>query len=225
MAIAPEIAKLVSEIIGVPRSTAETIVRRLGEDGLIPRGTRGRRPADLSSKDFARMLIALMSIADGIDGSAARVVQAVERISRLECGGSLKMALSDSIYDLDHPTLVVRRGSFLDQVTHLLERCADPDTASTLKSLVGSVGLTFVKASAFGWLELSEAEAEFPEGQIQYMPFIGDARRVIFGNADPTALRGMTREARLSIDALAELASIAISTTAQAKSAGNDTRQ
>ncbi len=132
MVIATEITKSVSDITGFPQSTVDTVLRRLGEADLIPRGTRGRRPADLRSKDLARMLIALMSVADGIDGSAARVVQAVERISRLECGGSLKMALSDSFYDLEHPTLVVRRGSFLDQVTHLLERCADPDTASSL---------------------------------------------------------------------------------------------
>ncbi len=222
MTTVPEMAKAVSEVTGFPQSTVETTVRRLGEAGLVPRGTRGRRPPDVSSENLARMLIALMSVADVIDGSAARVVQAVELISRLECGGSLKMALSDSFYDLEHPTLVVRRGSFLDQVTHLLERCADPDTASTLKSLVGSVGLTFGKAGALGWLELGGAEAEFPEGQIQYMPFIGNVRRVIFGSADPETLSGMTREARLSIDALTELAQLAFPGSATSEPAGDN---
>lgn len=222
MAIATKISKSVSDITGFPQSTVETTVRRLGEADLIARGTRGRRPPDVSSENLARILIALMTVADGIDGSTARVVQAVERTSGLKCDGSLKMTLSDSIYELEHPTLVVRRGSFLGQVTHLLKHCADRDAASTLKSLVRSIGLTFGKAGVLGWLELSQAEAEFREGQIQYMPSMGDMRRVIFGNADPENLSGMTREARLSIGALTELAQLALPDSATSGPAGDD---
>ena len=77
MAIAPHIARQVSDIAGIPQSTVETIPRRLGEAGLVPRGTRGRRPSDIRAEDLARILIAVLSVADGIEGSAARCGQAV----------------------------------------------------------------------------------------------------------------------------------------------------
>lgn len=215
MATAPEIMKSVSKVTGVPQSTVRTIVRRLGESGLVPRGTRGRQPSDVSSEDIARILLGVMSVTDGIAGTSARVVQAVEQIGSLECRGSLRMALTDAIYALDHPILVVRQGSFLDQLTHLIECCAGPDTTSDLLALVGSVGLTFGRGGTHGWTELRNAEAEFPEGDLRFGPSIGDLRRVNFGDADPATLGGMTREVRLSIDALAELASIALPCSAR----------
>lgn len=202
----PETVGILAECLGVPRSMVETTSRRLGEADLITRGTRGRSAAQVRPKDLAQALIGVLSVGDGIEGVAARVVQSVNRIGGLRCNGSLKMALDDSLHALKHPTLVVRQGSFLDQLTHLLKLCSEPETSSTAMKLVCSVGVTFSGVKTLGWIELGEAEAEFPQGELRYMPSVGDGRRVVFGNVETATLSGMTREARIDIETLARVA-------------------
>ncbi len=146
MTTVPEMAKAVSEVTDIPLSVVETIVRRLGESGRIPRGTRGRRPPDASSKDLAQTLIGVMGVADGIYGTSARVVQAVEQIGNLSCTGVREVLIGDDAEGLHSE----RDNTFLDEITNLIEVCSDPAGAQRALRLVRAVGLTFTGETTHG---------------------------------------------------------------------------
>ena len=207
MAIATKITRPVSEITGIPQSTVDTIVRRLGEAGRVPRGSRGRRPADLGSEDFAHILLGVFCVADGIGGSATRVAQEVDWVGRLKCGGSLEWTPED---DLSIATLVVPGGSFLDQIAYLFDQCADPNTAPVFEEIVLAVGLSRSEAQTVGWVDVTGDGEVMKGGAVHCTITLGGVQRVFFGDIDPMSLRGMIREARMRIGTLAALARLAL---------------
>ncbi len=76
MVSAAHIIPSIGRITGIQRSTVATVTRRLGEAGRIPRGSRGRAASEFGGSDVAHILIGLMSVADGYEGTVARVVEA-----------------------------------------------------------------------------------------------------------------------------------------------------
>ena len=221
MAIATEITTSLSAILGIPQSTLATLVRRLGESGLIPRGTRGRRPTDIRANDLAHILIAVLNVCDAIEGTSARVVQAVRQIGHLESGGSLQWARGDSAEEFRSATLVVPGGSFLDQITHLIDQCADSNTAPMFEQIVLAVGLSRSEAQTVGWMDVIGEGEVIQGGAVHYTITIGGVRRVFFGDIDPLSLSGMIREARLSTSTLVRLASVAFPGKATSRLAGD----
>lgn len=206
MATTPEIVREVSRIMSIPQPTVETTARRLGEGDLIPRGSRGRAAPQIDAVHVARLLTGVMSITDGIKGTVARVVQAVDRIGRSHCHGTLKWSETDDFTDA---LVLVPGGSFIEQVTHLIQQCADPNIAERFKLSVNAVGVTFGGEFPLGWVEVSgHGELLLDRLALKCIPELGNGRRVIFGSYEPSTMPGMIREARLSIDALAELAQL-----------------
>ena len=219
MTTVPEMAKAVSEVTDIPLSTVETIVRRLGESGRIPRGTRGRRPPDASSKDLAQTLIAVMGVADGIYGTSARVVQAVEQIGNLSCTAVREVPIADDAEGLDSE----RENTFLDEITNLIEECSDPVGAQQALRLVRAVGLTFTGETTHGWTEVTaEAESHLGKYAHLYVRGSGGGLRLIFGCDARGRMPGMTREVRVSIDSLVELAKITFPSSATSEPAGDN---
>lgn len=202
MATSQAIADEISRIGGVPPSTIRTIARRLGEASLLPRGGRGKPPQELSARDCARLIIGTMRIADGIDGAAARVDQLVSEVERLRGRGKVSIAESDTSESLEAAVQVVGPGSFVDQVALLIRRfCTEEKT--WLRQAVVAVGLTTGANRLWGWIELGPGEILQEDG-----PQLSQASgsiRVIFGRHD-FEHRGLTREVRITADALCEIA-------------------
>ena len=103
MVSAPHIIPFIGRIMGIQRSTVTTVTRRLGEAGRIPRGSRGRAASEFGGSDVAHILIGLMSVADGYEGTVARVVEAVDHLAALNCRGHLNRAKDDSLEELKNP--------------------------------------------------------------------------------------------------------------------------
>jgi len=201
VATAQVIADEISRIGGIPPSTVRTIARRLGEASLLPRGGRGKPPQELSARDCARLIVGTMRIIDGIDGAAARVDQLVHDVESLRCQGKVSVAENDTVT----PIAVVEPGSFVGQLASLIKRlCTDEQTR--LRQLVAAVGFTTGPNRLWGWVELRPPDWAFLhyEDGAQLRPAYGSTR-VIFGKHD-FDYSGLTREARITSEALCELA-------------------
>ena len=199
MATAQGIADHISRIGGIPASTIRTIARRLGEASLLPRGGRGKPPQDLSARDCARLIVGTMRIADGINGAAARVDQLVNDVERLRGRGKVSLGT-----DFDTPEMpIVEPGSFVDQLASLIRRLLT-DERALLTSGVSAVGLSSGPAGLWGWVELRGAGSPSFKDRPQVSQASGKIR-VIFGPRD-FDLRGLTREVRITSEALCEIA-------------------
>ncbi len=200
MATAQVIADEISRIGGIPPSTVRTIARRLGEASLLPRGGRGKPPQELSARDCARLIVGTMRIVDGIDGAAARVDQLVNDVERLRGRGKVSLGTGD--FDIPEMS-IVEPGSFVDQLASLIRRLCT-DEKALLTSGVSAVGLTSGSPGLWGWVELrGHGVPSFEDG-----PQLSQASgkiRVIFGRRDFDP-RGLTREVRITSEALGEIA-------------------
>ena len=72
------LGETLAQVLGVPRSTAATLVRELREAGLITKTGRGVTGAKMGTKDAANLLIAMAGTTAIMDGVAT-----VQRHSRL----------------------------------------------------------------------------------------------------------------------------------------------
>jgi hypothetical protein len=72
MAAVAEVCQTISEVASVPRRTVDHLARRLGEAELLPRGPRGRNAPHFEGIHIARLLVGVMTIANGIDYTSAR---------------------------------------------------------------------------------------------------------------------------------------------------------
>ena len=201
MVSAPHIIPSIGRIMGIQRSTVETVTRRLGEAGRIPRGSRGRAAPEFGARDMAQVLIGLMSVADGYEGIVTRVVGAVDHIGTLKCTGRLSRAEGDTSEELDNALVVVRDGSFLDQLKYMLNECRDDRTAARFTLLVSAIGLTFHREGNYAWLEVTGGESVDSIA----LQSAGYGQRAIFGVCPDAKSAGMIREVRLSINSLIEL--------------------
>ncbi len=202
MVSAPHIIPSIGRIMGIQRSTVETVTRRLGEAGRIPRGSRGHAAPEFGARDMAQVLIGLMSVADGYEGIVTRVVGAVDRLAALNCSGRLIIADGDSLEELDNALTVVRGGSFLDQLTYMLDECGKDRIAARFTYFVRAIGLTFHREGNYAWLETTGRGELIKSSALQST---NDGRRAVFGVCPDAKAAGMIREVRLSIYSLIEL--------------------
>ncbi len=202
MVSAAHIIPSIGRITEIQRSTVATVTRRLGEAGRIPRGSKGRAASEFGRSDVAQILIGLMSVADGYEGTVARVVRAVDHLAALNCSGRLSRAEGDSLKELANALVVVRGGSFLDQLTYMLNECRDDRTAARFTDFVSAIGLTFHREGNYAWLETTGRGELFESSALQSTDYAG---RAVFGICPDNKAAGMIREVRLSIYSLIEL--------------------
>ncbi len=202
MVSAPHIIPSIGRIMGIQRSTVETVTRRLGEAGRIPRGSRGRAAPEFGARDMAQVLIGLMSVADGYEGIVTRVVGAVDHIGSLNCSGRLSRAAGDTVEELENALVVIPGGSFLDQLTYMLDECRDDRIAARFTDFVSAIGLTSHREGNYGWLETTGRGELFESSALQSTDYGG---RAVFGICPDNKAAGMIREVRLSINSLIEL--------------------
>jgi hypothetical protein len=86
MAAVAEVCQTISAAAGVPLRLVEYLARRLGEAGQLPRGPRGRHAPHFEAIHIARLLAAVMVVADGIDFTGASIALAMTRIEALSQG-------------------------------------------------------------------------------------------------------------------------------------------
>src|SRR4051812_5765884 len=122
MAAVAEVCQTISAAAGVPLRLVEYLARRLGEAGQLPRGPRGRHAPHFEDIHIARLLAAVMVVADGIDFTGASIALAMTRIEALSQGGEACV----DVYvdgDMDDPQsniMLVPAGSFLETVAHCI---------------------------------------------------------------------------------------------------------
>ena len=216
MVSAPHIIPSIGRIMGIQRSTVETVTRRLGEAGRIPRGSRGRAAPEFGARDMAQVLIGLMSVADGYEGIVTRVVGAVDHIGSLNC---LSRAAGDTVEELENALVVIPGGSFLDQLTYMLDECRDDRIAARFTDFVSAIGLTFHREGKYAWLEVTGRGESIDSNALQST---GYGQRAIFGVCPDAKAAGMIREVRLSIDSLILLAGAIAGNLSTIDDLGND---
>jgi hypothetical protein len=195
MAAVAEVCQTISEVAGVPRRTVDHLARRLGEAELLPRGPRGRNAPYFEDSHIARLLVGVMTIANGIDYTSARIALSVKRIEALNQGGEGRV----DVYvdgDLDDPQskmMVVPAGSFLDLVAHSIRWTR----SGVSKGGPSAIGLTFGGGSVYGWIEFNLGETG--------VNHVADIRRVDFGVTEDLLKSGMKQEVRVERDVLFRL--------------------
>ena len=202
MVSAAHIIPSIGRITEIQRSTVATVTRRLGEAGRIPRGSRGRAASEFGGSDVAQILIGLMSVADGYEGTVARVATAVDHLAALNCSGRLIIANGDSLEELDNALTVVPGGSFLDQLTYMLDECGKDRIAARFTYFVRAIGLTFHREGNYAWLETTGRGESVDSSALQSTHY---GRRAVFGVCPDAKAAGMILGVRLSINSLIEL--------------------
>jgi hypothetical protein len=195
MAAVAEVCQTISAAAGIPLRLVEYLARRLGEAGQLPRGPRGRHAPHFEDIHIARLLLAVMVVADGIDFTGASVLLAMTRIEALSQGGEARVDVyTDG--DLDDPQskiVLVPAGSFVEVVAHRIRW-----TRSEVgKGVPSAIGLTFVRGSVYGWVEFNLGETGVNR--------VADIRRVNFGDTEDLLKSGMKQEVRVERDVLSRL--------------------
>jgi len=206
MTTATQISEIICGIAGVSQITVETVARRLGEEGQIPRGTRGRAPVELDIDDVARIIVGVMTVGDGFGGTTTGVPQAVSKIERQRSKGTLDVIRKGRKKDSEITYPLVVPGSFVDQVANILRQCKDPKRAANLIPLINGIGLIFSGDRTVGWLETSGKGKPRIEGDLNLLNLPRRGSSVLFGDVD-LSLGMMTREVCLKVEKIAEIAS------------------
>ncbi len=194
MATVPQTCRAIASLTQVPERTVGHLARRLGEAEMLPRGPRGVNAPHIEPVHAARILIGVMSLTDGINATAAKVVQAVERIGALDRGGEggFEVYASGDPDDSDTKYEMVPYGSFIENVAQLLQ-------LKEAREQVAAVGLRFDGEHVSGW-----SEYKIAEGQPNH---IVDVRRVYFGGLRPVS-SGMSQEVRVDGSVLDRLSAL-----------------
>jgi hypothetical protein len=195
MAAVAEVCQTISEVAGVPRRTVDHLARRLGEAELLPRGPRGRNAPHFEGIHIARLLVGVMTIANGIDYTSARIALSVKRIEELSQGGEARFDIyTDG--DLDDPQskmMMVPAGSFIEMVAS----CIRWTRFGVSKGGPSAIGLTFGGGNVYGWVE-----SDLGKTGVNH---VSDIRRVDFGVTEDVLKSGMKQEVRVELWALSRL--------------------
>jgi hypothetical protein len=139
-----------------------------------------------------------MRVADGILGTAARVDFQVREVEQLRSQGQIEFEDNDG-----RLSFVSDPGSFIDQLTSLIARFATQETSQVIAA-VAAVGLTTGANGVWGWVEL-RCRKEQNKADPDRVDSTSGVPRVIFGKVDRS---GLTREVRITSEALCEIASL-----------------
>ena len=119
--------------MGKKAVTVRYAARRLGEEGLIPRGSRGRSAHQVGAREVAIVTLGVMALSD-TDSITAQIPELVEKITKLDKGGDPSIVLMG---EDQTPTAI---GSFVDTMINAI-RGHDDEITGTVQCL----GLQFCK--------------------------------------------------------------------------------
>ncbi len=219
MATGREWREGIAEATGVPERTLIHIERRLGEAGMLPRGPRGRNAPQLDAIHGALFLLGTMSIGDGIGSTAARVLQAVNRLGALTVEFDIRIArFTGRSWDqtlesgAESSFLAARKGRFDLALAHILDNIAHPQDGYLFQQIRG-IGIEWGRDAVFGWI-MPGRNVVFPAVGRPDPEATPDDVRVFFAKEHTGAEEftrrllepaGLVREVRLSNQALCEL--------------------
>jgi hypothetical protein len=126
-------ANQIADIMGKKAVTVRYAARRLGEEGLIPRRSRGRSAHQVGTREVAIVTLGVMALSD-TDTITAQIPELVERITKLDKGGDPSSVLMG---DDQTPTAI---GSFVDTMINAIGG-HDDEIIGTVQCL----GLQFCK--------------------------------------------------------------------------------
>lgn len=190
MANVAEVTQEIADATGIAPATVVHVARKLGENGWWPRGARGRHAAQFDAENIGTLLAGVMAIAgDAVETPASRVQTVMQRIKELRAGGE---AMVNIYEDAAGGLEIVPSGSFIANVAGLIE-------GADLLEIKGvqAVGLTFGAGAVTGWAERQERPG-----------LNHTVRRDYFGPVREVMKSGMTREVRVSVAVLAQLAEL-----------------
>src|SRR4051812_43582024 len=195
MAAVAEVCQTISAAAGVPLRLVEYLARRLGEAGQLPRGPRGRHAPHFEDIHIARLLVAVMVVADGIDFTGASIALAMTRIEELSRGGEARVDVyvDRDLADPQCEIVLMPAGSFVDNVAFLIRQTQAPSSRDDYPST--AVGLTFGSGNGYGWIEYGKKTLDQPS----------DIQRVNFGLMSAVLKSGMKQEVRVERDVLFRL--------------------
>src|SRR4051812_4505904 len=202
MAAIAEISQNISEVTKVPLGTVKHIARRLGEDELLPRGPRGPNAPDFGDIHIARLLVGVMTIANGIDHTGANIARAVKRIEDLSKGGVPRVEIHVD-GDPDDPmvkSVLIPTGSFVETVAYFIRLTQNPVGLDRINRRIGrllAIGLTFGGGAVYGWIEFASGATN--------LNHVSDVRRINYGIMGDVLASGMTQDVRVGFDALRRL--------------------
>ena len=152
MATAKRIAEKIIEEAGVPASTIKSITRRLTEDSLIERGSRGHPILNISARDCANLLLGVLALSDSYGTVSNRIGFRVREFESLCFPYSYEVMPGD---DINAAIEIAPSGTFTDAFTGLLVKAADEDVASLLSTLIRRVGVAFQGEGVGAWIEFA----------------------------------------------------------------------
>jgi hypothetical protein len=195
MAAVAEVCQTISEVASVPRRTVDHLARRLGEAELLPRGPRGRNAPHFEGIHIARLLVGVMTIANGIDYTSARIALAVKRIEELSQGGEARFDIytDGDLDDSQSKMMVVPAGSFIEVVASFIRWTR----FGASKDGPSAIGLTFGGGNVYGWVE-----SDLGKTGVNH---VSNIRRVDFGVTEDVLKSGMKQEVRVEFWALSRL--------------------
>jgi hypothetical protein len=195
------VSAAISRISGIPNSITSTVVRRLGETGLIPRGSRGQRLRRVNSLHCARVLLGVMWVDAGLRGNAFQAAAAVEKMEELRNDEDVFVAVGETAAEIERDFLIAKRGSFPEELAYPIE-CVRSN-ADDIRTRISAVVLAFDRNGFRGWVELAETAEYF--GTPLSVRRIGGATCIVYERRRTPRLEGYTREARVEIGALEQI--------------------
>jgi hypothetical protein len=152
MATATEIIEVLTEETSVPRSAINTIARRLTDDGLMTRGSRGRPAPVMTPRDCVNLILGTLALGDGYEAVSSRIGFMVRKVGALTIATDYTAAPGDTF---DGWPKTVRKGPFAATLENLLVLAARKDAASQLSRIIRRIGITYAGRAVSGWVEFT----------------------------------------------------------------------
>lgn len=157
MATAKKIAEMIIAEAGIPASSIKSITRRLNEDGLMERGSRGHPVQNISALDCANLLLGALALSDNYGTVSNRIGVRVREVGSLFISDAPKVMYQD---DSKTAIVIANQETFADALSGLLVKAADQNFAPRLSRLIQRVGVTFRGNGVGAWIEFTP-DAEY----------------------------------------------------------------
>ena len=154
MATAPELIEILVDETAVPRSAINTIARRLTDDGLMTRGSRGRPAPVMTPRDCVSLILGTLALGDGYEAVSSRISFKVREVGALTVATSVTAAPGDTF---DGWPETVRKGPFAASFENLLVLVSNNDSASRLSKIIQRIGVTYAGRAVSGWIEFTSS--------------------------------------------------------------------
>ncbi|HEB87331.1 MAG TPA: hypothetical protein ENI68_10005 [Gammaproteobacteria bacterium] len=212
MASARKIAEAIIDEAGVPPSTINSISRRLAEDGIIPRGSRGHAVKNLSPMDCSNLLLGALALADSYGTVSNRIGRRVKEIGGLRFSGGLSAARDNKSAKLDCALEVFSSGeTFAATIAGLMAKATTAKLRPRLPQIIRKIGVTLQGESVGGWIEFSKG-LEISRGSDEKIDGCVTNHEATLRGERLTVMRGqktaMARETYFEWDAIQRIAEL-----------------